>query len=97
MFLFFRKICCVFARYLFACFSKNKIVKLFILIVNNNSNPDMAFGGSHWSLLLFVRTLNEFWYFDSYANSNQRVATSVARNFATALGASNSYSIRISI
>jgi hypothetical protein len=60
--------------------------KAFVFLpINNNADPDRARGGSHWSLLVYSRTANEFWYFDSCNNMNQSAAMHVARSFANAL------------
>eukprot|EP00090_Calanus_glacialis_P033652 TRINITY_DN55965_c0_g1_i1.p1 TRINITY_DN55965_c0_g1~~TRINITY_DN55965_c0_g1_i1.p1 ORF type:complete len:213 (-),score=56.11 TRINITY_DN55965_c0_g1_i1:36-674(-) len=39
------------------------------LAVNSNSDPGLA-GGSHWSLLLFLKQSNQFLHFDSCTGSN---------------------------
>ncbi|BFZ08269.1 hypothetical protein BsWGS_11308 [Bradybaena similaris] len=40
-----------------------------------NDNPDTEHvGGTHWSLLVYVRSKQEFQHFDAYSGSNQSVA-----------------------
>lgn len=57
------------------------------LPINDNAEPGVAFGGSHWSLLVYVRRANQFWHYDSMHERNLPVARLVARNFAQALAA----------
>ena len=64
--------------------------ELVALPVNNNDDANVAFGGTHWSLLVYVRALDQFWYYDSMREYNLSAARVVARNFARALGATKS-------
>jgi sentrin-specific protease 8 len=57
------------------------------LPVNDNDSPDRAYGGSHWSLVVFRRSSGSFHHYDSYGGHNGRVARRVCAAFATALGA----------
>jgi Ulp1 family protease len=57
------------------------------LPVNDNASPDRAYGGSHWSLVVFRRSTGSFHHYDSYSGHNGRVARRVCAAFATALGA----------
>lgn len=57
------------------------------LPVNNNDAPDRAYGGSHWSLLVFRRASLSFHHYDSYHGHNDRVARRIAAAFARALNA----------
>jgi sentrin-specific protease 8 len=57
------------------------------LPVNNNDQPDRAYGGSHWSLLQFRRATNSIHHYDSYGGHNEAVARRIAAAFSVALGA----------
>jgi Ulp1 family protease len=55
----------------------------FILIpVNDSQDPSKVGGGSHWSLLLFHRPSNAFFYFDSVSSgsNNKSHALSYVKN-----------------
>ncbi|XP_046969235.1 sentrin-specific protease 8 [Vanessa cardui] len=47
--------------------------KFVFFALNDNNSPDKA-GGSHWSLLVFSKTENCFYHFDSSSGSNHDVA-----------------------
>ncbi|EGG14762.1 sentrin-specific protease 8 [Cavenderia fasciculata] len=39
--------------------------------INNNQDPNVIAGGSHWSLLVFIKALNCYYYYDSLPNSSE--------------------------
>eukprot|EP01132_Coremiostelium_polycephalum_P002062 gene2062-2542_t len=49
---------------------KMKEKQVIFIPVNNNSNIQAVGGGSHWSLMVFVKKLNRFLYFDSMGTLN---------------------------
>lgn len=53
---------------------------LVILTVNNNPDPARGFGGSHWSLLVWVKALRAFLHVDSMRGTNARIAKDLARS-----------------
>lgn len=55
---------------------------LVFVPINNNSEAE-ASGGSHWSLLVFIRATNELWHYDSSPGSGNGAA---ARRIADNLG-----------
>ena len=46
--------------------------------VNSNTNPDLA-GGSHWSLLVYLKITNTFHHFDSSRGFNSQAARILAK------------------
>ncbi|KAG8271110.1 SUMO1 sentrin specific peptidase 8 [Homalodisca vitripennis] len=57
-----------------------------ILPINNSDKPEVADSGSHWSTLVYQRTANKYYYFDSYRNLNLSSANKVANNLSMYLG-----------
>lgn len=49
--------------------------KWCLFIMNDNFNPEVVYGGSHWYLLLFNPIVRQFFVFDSLAGStvNDRI------------------------
>ncbi|KAF2069953.1 hypothetical protein CYY_008730 [Polysphondylium violaceum] len=64
--------------------------KLIFFPINNNSDPTIIAGGSHWSLLVFIKPLNQFHYFDSMGTSNYSEAKKVSSKFSFLISGSNS-------
>jgi sentrin-specific protease 8 len=61
---------------------------MILLPVNNNSNPDCARGGSHWSLLVFAKCSGRFYHFDSSPHSgNLAIAQKMAERICMFLTA----------
>lgn len=56
--------------------------ELIVLPVNDSQDPSAVAGGSHWSLLVFHRASNAFFYFDSVisGSSNRFNAQTYAKN-----------------
>lgn len=56
--------------------------QLIFIPLNNNSDPTRVAGGSHWSLLVYVKNLNRFLYYDSMNDNNlsdsKRMASKLA-------------------
>eukprot|EP00743_Colponemidia_sp_Colp-15_P010550 GILK01011632.1.p1 GENE.GILK01011632.1~~GILK01011632.1.p1 ORF type:complete len:225 (+),score=23.80 GILK01011632.1:53-727(+) len=52
-----------------------------LMPLNDNCNPSLAAGGSHWSLLLYVRQQDAFFHFDSASSHNASVAAAVSKRF----------------
>ncbi|XP_041347488.1 sentrin-specific protease 8-like [Gigantopelta aegis] len=52
-------------------------VKQFVFLPVND-NPRDAAGGSHWSLLVYVRSKQEFRHYDSSGNTNSAMAKNLA-------------------
>ncbi|KYQ99721.1 sentrin-specific protease 8 [Tieghemostelium lacteum] len=56
--------------------------QLIFIPLNNNSDPTRVAGGSHWSLLVYVKNLNRFLYYDSMNGNNlsdsKRLASKLA-------------------
>ena len=63
------------------CFESRKVV--FIPV--NNSLNDQLNKGTHWSLLVYVKSANKFLHFDSMgaASMNQQAAASIVQNLRT--------------
>ncbi|RHZ88236.1 hypothetical protein Glove_25g7 [Diversispora epigaea] len=55
-----------------------KSASIIFLVVNNNSDVSRAGGGTHWSLLVYVRELKLFFQYDSYKSMNELKAKYVA-------------------
>eukprot|EP00123_Amoebidium_parasiticum_P020564 comp5245_c0_seq1/m.1285 comp5245_c0_seq1/g.1285 ORF comp5245_c0_seq1/g.1285 comp5245_c0_seq1/m.1285 type:complete len:212 (-) comp5245_c0_seq1:404-1039(-) len=62
--------------------------QLIFVAVNNNENAGAA-GGSHWSLLVYVRAKNRLLLFDSMGGYNDRAAKRMAKQLAALVGASS--------
>lgn len=56
---------------------------LVVFVVNNNKQNEA--GGSHWSLLCFERSSEQFFHFDSMHNSNARAAMAIERKITKLL------------
>ncbi|KAN0006767.1 hypothetical protein ACTFIU_004958 [Dictyostelium citrinum] len=48
---------------------------------NNNRDPNVIGGGSHWSLLIFIKSINKFIYYDSINRFNSDDATFIISKF----------------
>mmetsp|Transcript_16637 Transcript_16637/g.46977 ORF Transcript_16637/g.46977 Transcript_16637/m.46977 type:complete len:213 (+) Transcript_16637:101-739(+) len=59
-----------------------------VFVAVNDNEDHTATGGSHWSLLVFIRHESMFVHLDSCGSMNDRVARSYARNVAPLVGAS---------
>ncbi|KAJ3437615.1 sentrin-specific protease 8 [Anaeramoeba flamelloides] len=57
----------------------------YIFLPINNKTDFDQFSGSHWSLLIFVKSLNTFFYYDSLYQSNFQIATQFAERLAPVL------------
>ncbi|ESO91198.1 hypothetical protein LOTGIDRAFT_182489, partial [Lottia gigantea] len=56
----------------------NLPLKQFVfLAVNDNDDTDNS-GGTHWSLLVYIRSKQEFHHFDSYNHLNEHIAKKLA-------------------
>ncbi|XP_053573283.1 sentrin-specific protease 8 [Bombina bombina] len=62
---------------------------LILLPVNDNAGPEA--GGTHWSLLAYVRQLHGFFHYDSSPGTNFRHAQLMARHLSPLLGSNLSY------
>ncbi|GJP35329.1 hypothetical protein CLOM_g19832 [Closterium sp. NIES-68] len=62
--------------------------ELIALAVNDNNDPTLAEAGSHWSLLLFVRSRRLFLHFDSAGSHNLEAAKGLAEKLQALLGVS---------
>ena len=62
--------------------------RLIFMALNDNADPQQAFGGSHWSLLVYDRNDDGFYHFDSAGqhSGNIALAEDSARQFAVAFG-----------
>ncbi|CAG8488182.1 5424_t:CDS:2 [Diversispora eburnea] len=56
-----------------------KTASIIFLVVNNNSDVSLVGGGTHWSLLVYVREMNVFFQYDSYKSMNKSKAKYVAK------------------
>ena len=56
--------------------------EIIFIPVNDSQDPSKVGGGSHWSLLLFQRASNTFYYFDSISSgsNNKKQAEVYAKN-----------------
>ncbi|CAG8549820.1 2371_t:CDS:2 [Paraglomus brasilianum] len=54
--------------------------------VNNNTNPELAGGGSHWSLLVYAKSVNKFLHYDSAGPMNMSYARRTAKKVAKRIG-----------
>ncbi|XP_071082261.1 sentrin-specific protease 8-like [Haliotis cracherodii] len=52
--------------------------KQFVFLAVNNNNSCDQVGGSHWSLLVYVRSSQEFRHYDSAGHSNEAIAKKLA-------------------
>jgi sentrin-specific protease 8 len=53
--------------------------QLVFIPVNNNEDPTAQQAGSHWSMLVWIKTQARFCHFDSSAGCNKRAAEATAR------------------
>ncbi|CAI7765283.1 unnamed protein product [Closterium sp. NIES-53] len=60
--------------------------ELIALAVNDNNDPTLAEAGSHWSLLLFIRSRRLFLHFDSAGSHNLEAAKGLAEKLQALLG-----------
>ena len=56
-----------------------------VFVVNNNDDPHRAFGGTHWSVLVFERRSGEFFALDSIRGTNDAAAAALASSLAPLL------------
>ncbi|CDH48725.1 cysteine proteinase [Lichtheimia corymbifera JMRC:FSU:9682] len=61
-----------------------------IFIPINDSRPLAAYSGSHWSLMVFLRRFNAFFYYDSMGQSNGREAQLTRAQLTPLLGLQHS-------
>ncbi|XP_033746441.1 sentrin-specific protease 8-like [Pecten maximus] len=54
-----------------------KVKEYVFMPVNDNSNPEDA-GGTHWSLLVYIRCRQEFRHYDSCGSANKEIAKQLA-------------------
>ncbi|ERM97931.1 hypothetical protein AMTRI_Chr06g195410 [Amborella trichopoda] len=59
---------------------------LVIFPINDNDDVSMAEGGSHWSLLVYIRKKNAFLYFDSMMGCNEWHAVKLYRAVNVLMG-----------
>ncbi|CAI7932555.1 unnamed protein product, partial [Closterium sp. NIES-54] len=59
--------------------------ELIALAVNDNNDPTLAEAGSHWSLLLFIRSRRLFLHFDSAGSHNLEAAKGLAEKLQALL------------
>lgn len=52
-----------------------------IFIPVNDGTPQRAYSGSHWSLMVYVRSVNTFYYFDTLNFSNLRQGEYTRKRF----------------
>jgi sentrin-specific protease 8 len=64
------------------------------IFVPINDNAENAFGGMHWSMLLFNRSENTFSHYDSMSPSNKRVAASLCSDLAKLFGVSGKFTFQ---
>ncbi|CAI5475618.1 unnamed protein product [Closterium sp. Yama58-4] len=60
--------------------------ELIALAVNDNNDPTLPEAGSHWSLLLFIRSRRLFLHFDSAGSHNLEAAKGLAEKLQALLG-----------
>jgi len=53
---------------------------------SNNTNPELAGGGSHWSLLVYAKSVNKFLHYDSAGPMNMSYARRTAKKVAKRIG-----------
>ena len=58
--------------------------KLVLMPINNNQQTSV--GGTHWSLLCFLRSENAFYYYDSYKDLNLECAQRTSEKISYLLG-----------
>ncbi|XP_029431739.1 sentrin-specific protease 8 [Rhinatrema bivittatum] len=58
--------------------------RVVFFAINDNSNQ--AAGGTHWSLLVYIKDTNKFAHYDSYSRSNSQHARQVAEKLKPFLG-----------
>lgn len=52
--------------------------------INNNLKPEEE-GGSHWSLLIYVKKFSRFYYYDSFKNLNLQVTDTICKKLSSYL------------
>ncbi|KAG9295720.1 hypothetical protein G9A89_001737 [Geosiphon pyriformis] len=58
---------------------------IIIFPINDNQDPLKAGGGTHWSLVVYVRPLKKFFYYDSASNFNAGPAQATIKSIADVL------------
>ncbi|KAM9989400.1 hypothetical protein ACTFIY_005447 [Dictyostelium cf. discoideum] len=58
-----------------------KTKELIFFPLTNNRDPDVIGGGTHWSLLIFIKSLNKFIYYDSINSFNSSDAIFIISKF----------------
>lgn len=52
-----------------------------IFIPVNNGKPDVAYSGTHWTLLVYVKAVNSFYYYDTLKFKSLRETEYTSRRF----------------
>ncbi|KAJ3447288.1 sentrin-specific protease [Anaeramoeba flamelloides] len=68
----------------------------YIFLPINNKTDFDQFSGSHWSLLIFVKSLSTFFYYDSYSQGNYKIAKQFAKRLAPVLIPNNTQNEKVS-
>lgn len=80
------------AKYLASALPKQIFSADIIFIpVNNKQSLESFIGGSHWSLLIYVKQNNKFLYYDSANNMNSYIAYKFADKISGVLEVKSRY------
>ena len=79
-----------------ALLSSLELDKKSIVLISINDNDSVEAGGSHWSLLVWVKSEKKFYHFDSWGNApSKSAALQTANKISAAIGSPMPVDIRI--
>ena len=79
-----------------ALLSSLELEKKSIVLISINDNDSIEAGGSHWSLLAWVKSKKKFYHFDSWGNApSKSAALQTANKISAAIGSPMPVDIRI--
>ena len=79
-----------------ALLSSLELDKKSIVLISINDNDSVEAGGSHWSLLAWVKSEKKFYHFDSWGNApSKSAALQTANKISAAIGSPMPVEIRI--
>ena len=82
--------------YFKALLSSLELDKKSIVLISINDNDSVEAGGSHWSLLVWVKSEKKFYHFDSWGNApSKSAALQTANKISAAIGSPMPVDIRI--
>ena len=79
-----------------ALLSSLELEKKSIVLISINDNDSVEAGGSHWSLLAWVKSEKKFYHFDSWGNApSKHAALQTANKISAAIGSPMPVDLRI--